>query len=193
MTTVKHPLFARIYASLVVPGITRMGGDAFRERLLRGLSGTVLEVGAGEGSNFPHYPDAVTRVVAVEPEAYLRHRARERGSSHPRVEVVDGTAEALPVSEAAVDAVVFCLVLCSVEDQRRALREARRVLRPGGQIRLLEHVRAHEEGRMRGVQRALDATVVAAGVRRVPPLPRHRRGGGGRGLHLHRAGPLPLP
>lgn len=152
---VKHPLFARIYSHLVVPMMAKGGGDDLRRRNLGELSGTIVEVGAGEGANFAFYPDAVSQVVAVEPESYLRERAAVRTTE--RVRLVDGTAERLPVADAEADAVVFSLVLCSI-DQAQALAEARRVLRPGGEIRFLEHVAAGP-GTLRRVQSALDATV----------------------------------
>lgn len=154
--TVKHPLFARLYSRVLAPSFEKHGGEELRQRVLEGLKGTVVEVGAGDGANFPHYPDEVARIVAVEPEAYLR----EQASSHTdeRVELRNAIATELPVGDGEADAVVFTLVLCSV-DQAGALAEARRVLRPGGELRFLEHVQAHEPGSTRRIQRALDATV----------------------------------
>jgi ubiquinone/menaquinone biosynthesis C-methylase UbiE len=153
---VRHPLFARFYSRLVVPMIARSGGDDLRRRNLAGLSGTVVEVGAGEGANFGFYPDSVSRVVAVEPEAHLRALAASRADE--RVELRDTLAQQLPVGDGEADAVVFSLVLCSV-DQPSALAEARRVLRPGGELRFLEHVQAPEPGAARRLQALLDATV----------------------------------
>jgi len=155
-TSVKHPLFARLYSRVLAPSFERHGGADLRRRVLAGLKGTVVEVGAGDGANFPHYPDEVARVVAVEPEAYLR----EQASSHTdeRIELRNAVATDLPVGDGEADAVVFTLVLCSV-DQAGALAEARRVLRPGGELRFLEHVRAHEPSSVRRVERVLDATV----------------------------------
>lgn len=153
---VRHPLFARLYSRMIVPSIARQGGQDLRRRLLAGLSGTVVEVGAGDGANFPLYPDEVKRIVAVEPEPYLREKAAVH--SDERVELRDEVASGLPAGDGEADAVVFSLVLCSV-DQASALAEARRVLRPGGQLRFLEHVRSHEPGSMRRVQKVLDATV----------------------------------
>lgn len=97
-----------------------------------------MEVGAGNGMNFQHYPDTVTRVVAVEPEPYLREKAR--GRAHERIEVHDADAYSLPLGDGEADAVVFSLVLCTIPDPQRALAEARRVLRPGGEVRFYEHV-----------------------------------------------------
>lgn len=130
-----------------------------RRRLLSGLSGRVVEVGAGNGLNFAHYPAAVTSVLAVEPEPHLRRLAARRARrATVAVHVVPGRAAQLPAAAASADAVVFCLVLCSVPHQNTALAEARRVLRPGGQLRFLEHVAA-DTGGLAAVQRLLDATI----------------------------------
>ncbi|GAA2840312.1 class I SAM-dependent methyltransferase [Nonomuraea rubra] len=136
------------------------GGMAGRRRdLLAGLTGEVVEVGAGHGVNFALYPAEVTRLVAVEPEPRLREQARIAGAGATiSVEVVPGLADRLPPADHSVDAVVFCLVLCSLPDVGAALAEARRVLKPGGQVRFLEHVRAGTPAMVR-VQRVLDATV----------------------------------
>ncbi|GAA4994922.1 class I SAM-dependent methyltransferase [Actinopolymorpha pittospori] len=130
-----------------------------RSTLLAGLRGRVLEVGAGDGANFAHYPATVERVLAIEPEPHLRVLANASVARAPvSVEIRAGTAELLPATDASVDAVVFAMVLCSVPDQQTALAEAVRVLRPGGEIRFLEHVRADTPGLAR-VQAVLDATV----------------------------------
>lgn len=156
---IKHPVFARIYARCAGPCLEKAGIGAHRDRLLAGLTGAVLEVGAGNGLNFPHYPSTVTRVTAVEPEPDLRALAERAARSAPvPVEVVEGRAEALPFPDASFDAVVACLVLCSVTDQSVALREISRVLRPDGTLRFFEHVQADGAG-MRRVQQVLDATV----------------------------------
>jgi ubiquinone/menaquinone biosynthesis C-methylase UbiE len=154
--SVRHPLFARFYSRFMVPAMAKQGLEDLRRRTLAGLKGTVVEVGAGDGANFAFYPDEVERIVAVEPEPFLRERAS--GHSDERVQLRNAVASSLPVADGEVDAVVLSLVLCTV-DQEPALAEARRVLRPGGELRFLEHVQAHEPGWTRRVQRALDLTV----------------------------------
>lgn len=152
-----HPVFARFYARVAEPLFGRFGGDDLRRRALEGLSGTVVEVGPGDGANFAFYPPAVTAVVAVEPEPWLRQEAQRRADA--RTTVVAGTAEALPLGAGEADAVVSTLVLCSVPDQAAALAGIRRALRPGGELRFLEHVQAHRPGTLRRLQQGLDATV----------------------------------
>ncbi|MCF1511137.1 class I SAM-dependent methyltransferase [Streptomyces glomeratus] len=156
---VHHPLFARYYTRISIAAETRLGMGAVRERLLAGLSGRVIEIGAGNGLNFAHYPRTVSEVVAIEPERLLRQRAVEAAlRADVPVDVAPGAAEALPVKSEAFDAAVLSLVLCSVRDVPRALGEARRVLRPGGTLRFFEHGVGGGPA-MRSAQRALDRTV----------------------------------
>jgi ubiquinone/menaquinone biosynthesis C-methylase UbiE len=154
---VSHPLFARVYARFVQTSEKR-GGAEHRRRLLAGLHGRVLELGAGSGANFSHYPASVSEVLAVEPEPYLRERARSAAANaHVPISVERGEADRLPAETASFDAAVVALVLCTVPDQQRALAELFRVIRPGGELRFYEHVLSHSpfEGR---IQRAADAT-----------------------------------
>jgi len=137
---VHHPLFARLYLRMA-SGRKAHGEDEYRRRLLAGLSGRVIEVGAGNGLNFPFYPTAVDRVLAVEPEPLLREAATNSAAEAPvPVQVVDGVSGRLPADEGSLDAAAASLVLCSVPDQHRALEEFRRVIRPGGELHFYEHV-----------------------------------------------------
>jgi ubiquinone/menaquinone biosynthesis C-methylase UbiE len=159
MAVVSHPVFARVYERLSVV-MDRAGGAGHRRDLVAGLSGRVIEIGAGNGRMFAHYPPGVTEVVAVEPEPRLRAAAGVAARTAPvPVTVVDGLAEALPGADGEFDAAVAALVLCSVPDQAVALAEIRRVLRTGGQLRFFEHVAAEQPGRLRRVQRVADATL----------------------------------
>lgn len=152
---IRHPLFARLYARTVG---SRAQHDVNRQTLLAGLSGRVLEVGCGNGVNFPLYPTSVTELVAVEPEPYMRAGAvAAAASASVPVRVIDGQAEALPLEDESFEAAVFSLVLCSVRSQPEALAEARRVLRPGGELRFYEHVAAINRLGL-ALERALDAT-----------------------------------
>jgi ubiquinone/menaquinone biosynthesis C-methylase UbiE len=142
MELVENPLFAR-FCELCGGRNEQRGGRELRRELLAGLSGRVLEVGAGTGLNFPHYPVSVREVVAVEPEPYVRRRAMDAATDAPvPVKVAEGTAAELPAADAEFDAIVISGVLCSVTDVPAALAEFHRVLRPGGQLRFWEHVRS---------------------------------------------------
>ncbi|MDP8978774.1 MAG: class I SAM-dependent methyltransferase [Actinomycetota bacterium] len=154
----RHPVFARFYA-WVSRRINDEGMGELRDELLAGAHGRVVEVGAGNGLNLRRYPPAVTEVVAVEPEPYLRGLAERAARAAPvPVRVVPGAADRLPLGTASVDTGVVSLVLCSVPDPRAALAELLRVIHPGGQLRFLEHVVA-ESAWLRRVQRTVDATV----------------------------------
>jgi SAM-dependent methyltransferase len=154
---VHHPLFARCYERLANISEAR-GGAEHRRRLLAGRSGRVIEMGAGSGANFAHYPSTVSEVLAIEPEGYLRGRAQDAAARAPvAIAVADGLAESLPCETGSFDVGVASLVLCTVPDQRRALAELFRAIRPGGELRFYEHVLAHTPGEAR-VQRLADAT-----------------------------------
>ncbi len=136
------------------------GQAAHRRELLAGLRGRVLELGAGNGLNFEHYPTTVDEVVAVEPEPYLRERAVEAArNAKLRIDVVDGLAGRLAFADAAFDAAVASLVLCTVPDLDATLTDLRRVIRPAGELRFYEHVLAREP-RLAALQRALTRTGV---------------------------------
>ena len=116
----------------------RFGLGRWRRWLVAGARGRTLDVGSGTGRNLPLYAAGV-RVVALEPEWDSLQRARRRA---PRVPLVQGSVEALPFSAGTFDTVVSGLVFCSVANPRRGLAEVKRVLRPEGRLRMLEHVRS---------------------------------------------------
>ncbi len=153
--TLDHPFFARLWTVMSAhetPLLRRL-----RTENLAGLSGRVLEVGAGTGTNFALYPDTVTEVVALEPETRLVPKAREAaaGAAIP-VTVIASTVEMLGEVE-PFDAVVCSLVLCSVAEPEGVLRQLNSVLKPGGELRYFEHVAS---GGWRGrMQQVADATL----------------------------------
>lgn len=153
-TRVEHPFFARIWP--VIAAHEAQAVRDLRRENLAGLSGRVLEVGAGVGTNFAYYPQTVREVVAVEPEPHLTVKARAAAEGAPvPVVVIGDTAEDFSAGE-PFDAVVCSLVLCSVNDPVGVLRHLRSLLRPGGQLRYLEHVAsAGARGRL---QQFVDAT-----------------------------------
>ena len=120
-----------------------LGQAEHRAAMLEGVTGRVVDLGAGNGLNFRHYPRTVTELVAVEPEPYLRARAEEAAQAAAiPIRVVDGLGGELPFPDGSFDAAVVSLVLCSVPDQATVLRDLRRILKPGGELRFYEHVRA---------------------------------------------------
>jgi SAM-dependent methyltransferase len=160
MSTQDRPrrIFSRYYARLS-ERLDAEGLGPLRSELLAGLTGQVVEIGCGNGRNFDHYPPAVTSVVAVEPEPYLRDlAARAAAGAAVPIDVRAGTAELLPLPDASADSAVLCLVMCSLPERPAALAEVRRVLRPGGTLRFLEHTLADTRG-LRTVQRVADATL----------------------------------
>jgi len=157
-------LAAYLYDS-VTAGVEAAGLSAWRAELLAGLEGRVLEVGAGTGHNLAAYPPAVSALVLAEPDAGMRARLRSRAARAGRpTSVVAAAAEALPFPAGSFDAAVSTLVLCSVRDPAASVGELRRVLRPGGQLVVVEHVAGPAGSRQAGWQR------------RVEPLWRHLAG-----------------
>jgi ubiquinone/menaquinone biosynthesis C-methylase UbiE len=128
---------------------------ALRLRAVEGLSGEVLEVGFGSGLNLPHLPRAVHTLLAVDPAEVGRKLAAQRvRESHVDVQYVGLDGQRLPLSSQRVDAVLSTFTLCTIPDALSALREVRRVLRPGGKLHFLEHGRA-DEGSVARLQRVL--------------------------------------
>jgi ubiquinone/menaquinone biosynthesis C-methylase UbiE len=138
------------------------GVGAMRQGLLAEASGRVLEIGGGTGVNLPYYGEAVESLVLTEPEPAMLKRLRTKAREQARsAEVVQAPAEDLPFEDDSFDTVVSTLVLCGVDDQARSLQEARRVLRPGGRLLFLEHVRSDDpklarfQDRITGLNHAL--------------------------------------
>ena len=135
-----HRWFAATYDIMTKPGEKQLG--ILRGQLMADLRGDVLEIGAGTGANFAHYPQGV-HVVAFEPDPHMLKRAQKRLVELGRtdIDLRLAPAEQLPVDDASCDVVVSTLVLCTVRELSRTLAEMRRVLRPGGELRFIEHVR----------------------------------------------------
>jgi SAM-dependent methyltransferase len=143
-----HPVFARFFKAMAGYG-ERAGFWQRRVELLEEATGRVVEVGAGTGLNFRHYPAAVSEVLATEPDPTMLAEARKAAATaRMPVTVLRAAAEALPAEDGWADTVVTSLVLCSVTDPGRALAETRRVLKPGGRLLFLEHVRAPQDSRL---------------------------------------------
>jgi SAM-dependent methyltransferase len=137
-----HPVFAWVYACLA-PRQDARGTVEHRRRLLATATGRAIELGAGTGLNLPHYPPAVTDVLALEPDPHMFRRLVDAMPT-ASVPVAVGRMPAAPLElgDGSADTIVCSLVLCSVPDQAAALAEARRVLVPGGRLLFFEHVRA---------------------------------------------------
>ena len=138
-----HRWFAAIYDTM--NRAEERGSMGRRRRdLLQDVRGEVLEIGAGTGANFEHYAESA-HVIALEPDQFMLKRAREKLAkiNRPGIELRQAPAEQLPVPDASIDVLVSTLVLCTAPDVPRALAEARRVLRPDGELRFIEHVRAN--------------------------------------------------
>ncbi len=127
--------------------LERAGLHAHRETLLAGASGRVLEIGAGTGANLGLYGSEVEALTVTEPESPMLKRLQRRVVEQaPKTTVLRAPAEDLPFEDGSFDTAVSTLVLCGVSDQPRALRELHRVLRPGGKLLFIEHVRSDEPG-----------------------------------------------
>ena len=142
----------RIFAAAYDPLSARwekLHGAELRRTLLAHARGRVLEIGVGTGLSLPHYPP-VDELVATDPSEPMLRRARRRAAEAGRdVTFVEAPAEQLPFEDDSFDTVVSMVVLCTVRDQRRALQEIRRVLRPNGQLLFSEHVRSEDPKRAR--------------------------------------------
>jgi ubiquinone/menaquinone biosynthesis C-methylase UbiE len=141
---VHHPRFSAYYERQSKNSSERRFFEPLRRELIEQASGLVLEIGAGNGLNFPFYPpEKVTRVEAIEPDSTMLTYASQREPlARVPVHLTQATAEALPFDDESFDCALATLVFCSVSEPARALREARRVLKPGGKLLLLEHVRS---------------------------------------------------
>jgi ubiquinone/menaquinone biosynthesis C-methylase UbiE len=138
-------IFAAMYDRFMAKS-EREGLAAHRETLLAGARGEVLEIGGGTGANLSRYGQGVQSLTITEPEKPMISRLQRRAQQErPDAKVLRAPAENLPFEDDSFDTAVTTLVLCTVDDQPRALRELRRVLRPGGRLLFMEHVRSEDE------------------------------------------------
>lgn len=148
----------------------RDGLGAVRARLLADAKGDVLEIGAGTGSNLARYGGSVTSLTVTEPDPHMLRRLEQKvAKQRPGTAVVDTPAENLPFPDDQFDVVVSTLVLCGVDDQAKALAEVQRVLRPGGRLLFMEHVRAtddHKRARSQDRMNWLNRVVVGCDCNR---------------------------
>jgi len=142
--TLRTRLFAMTYDRQTAK-TEQAGLRGFRESLLARAKGDVIEIGGGTGANLPFYGPAATSLTMTEPEPPMLRRLQSRVREEARAaKILRAPAEDLPFEDGTFDVAVSTLVLCGVDDQPRALRELRRVLRPGGQLLFIEHVRADD-------------------------------------------------
>src|SRR3954452_12525939 len=138
--------WSRVFALVYDPSLALgelAGMRRRRRRLLAAARGQVVEIGAGTGLNLRHYPDGLEALTLVEPDAAMRRRLARRVRQNGRAaDIVEASAERLPLADQSVDTVVATLVLCTVDDPQGTLNEIARVLRPGGELLFVEHVRA---------------------------------------------------
>jgi ubiquinone/menaquinone biosynthesis C-methylase UbiE len=141
-----------LYENRILPTIINLACSSpeimkLRQRVVPLCEGTVLEVGAGSGINFPLYdPSRVDRVLALEPSAGMRRKARGKNADQAQVPIewLELPGELIPLTDQSVDTILLTFTLCSIADYQTALRQMRRVLRPGGQLLFCEHGRAEE-------------------------------------------------
>jgi ubiquinone/menaquinone biosynthesis C-methylase UbiE len=186
-----------IYSRYVLPHLIELGMrnaevTPFREQLVPGACGVVLEIGVGSGLNLSFYASEVERVLAIDPSAELLVMARKRCDASTRIHLVEASAEALPLKSMSIDTAVMTFTLCSIVDPRRALAEIRRVLKPSGELRFAEHGLAPDAGVRRwqhrlnplwrraaggcNLDRKMDALIASSGFRLVELGTRYAKG-----------------
>ena len=137
-----HPLLAKIYDTALAP-VERWGLRDQRRRLIDGLTGRIVEIGAGTGLNIPLYPATANEIHALEPDSHMVERLMEKtGDSPVPLYLYRGDAHDLPFSDGVFDTAIITFALCTIPEPVRALDEAHRVVRPGGTLRFLEHIRS---------------------------------------------------
>lgn len=149
MGAIYNATWGRAFAALYDRGLKATEENGLRDmrrQVLAGASGRTVDLGAGTGVNLDLYPGAVSELVMVEPDPHMFKQLRAKASGRGGVELLEASAQELPFADGSFDTAVFTLVLCTVPDPELALREAARVLKPGGKLLFIEHVRADETG-----------------------------------------------
>ncbi len=150
MSRLYDSTWGRLFSALYDRGLKATEEAGLREtrrEVLAGATGRTVDLGAGTGANLGLFPPAVEQLVLVEPDSYMLRQLRLRlGDAPLSAEVVQAGAEDLPFEDSSFDTAVFTLVLCTVPDPAMALAEAARVLKPGGKLLFVEHVRAEDPG-----------------------------------------------
>jgi ubiquinone/menaquinone biosynthesis C-methylase UbiE len=156
-------VWGRIFAAMydhMLAATEKDGLSAHRETLLTGAAGDVLEIGGGTGANLRFYGERVRTLTITEPETPMARRLQKRiAERRPDAKFLRAPAEDLPFNDDSFDVAVSTLVLCTVDDQPRALRELRRVLRPNGRLLFIEHVRSDDAGLARWQDRMMPINV----------------------------------
>ncbi len=151
-----HPLLAKVYDTVLAP-TEWMGVRDQRRRLMEGLNGRLVELAAGTGLNVPFYPTTAGEIHAVEPDHHMLLRLRDKAATQPPsapLFIYQGDAMHLPFADGVFDAAVITFALCTIPDPTRALDEIHRVVRAGGVLRFLEHVRSSKQRTARWQDRA---------------------------------------
>jgi ubiquinone/menaquinone biosynthesis C-methylase UbiE len=149
MGAIYNATWGRAFAALYDRGLKATEENGLRDmrrELLSQATGRTVDLGAGTGVNLDLYPEAVSELVMVEPDPHMIKQLRTKAAGRGGVEIREASAQELPFADDSFDTAVFTLVLCTVPDPEVALREAARVLKPGGKLLFIEHVRAAEAG-----------------------------------------------
>jgi len=149
MGAIYDATWGRAFAALYDRGLRATEENGLRDmrrQVLSAARGRTVDLGAGTGVNLDLYPEAVSELVMVEPDPHMIKQLRAKAADRGGVEILEASAQKLPFADDSFDTAVFTLVLCTVPDPELALREAARVLKPGGKLLFIEHVRAEEAG-----------------------------------------------
>jgi ubiquinone/menaquinone biosynthesis C-methylase UbiE len=149
MGAIYNATWGRAFAALYDRGLKATEENGLRDmrrEVLAQASGRTVDLGAGTGVNLDLYPDTVSELVMVEPDPHMIKQLRAKAAGRGGVEILEASAQALPFADDSFDTAAFTLVLCTVPDPELALREAARVLKPGGKLLFIEHVRAEDAG-----------------------------------------------